>query len=157
TGFEESGQSNQSRRVAALAGITPAVISLMKREQPGQLRMTWEVGIEQSLAGYGLVHGPHRLTGRANASEEQLVRRLRAALIGLGPVFSAFGLYLSSRADLLRASECLELAMIPDQSSPLTLHEVLEVVAQELGYDVGNAFLRFARKPYCTSLRFQTH
>src|SRR5262249_30008065 len=77
--------------------------------------------------------------------------------IGLGPVFSAFGLYLSSRADLLRASECLELAMIPDQSSPLTLHEVLEVVAQELGYDVGKAFLRFARKPYCSSLRFQTH
>src|SRR5262245_11766370 len=129
----------------------------MKRQQPGHLRMTREVGVQQSLAGYGLVHGLHRLTGGANAIEERLVRRLRAALIALGPIFSAFGLYLSSRADLLSVSECLELAMIPDQSSPLTPHEVLEVVARELGYDVGNAFLRFARQPYCANLRFQTH
>src|SRR5688500_17763493 len=56
--------------------------------------------------------------GRLGA-DEQPMRRLREALIELGPVFAAFGRYLSSRIDLLPRRECLELAAIGDGAEAL--------------------------------------
>ncbi|HEY3568891.1 MAG TPA: AarF/UbiB family protein [Thermoanaerobaculia bacterium] len=66
-------------------------------------------------------------------AEESPGLRLRAALIELGPVFTAFGRYLSSRADLLPESECLILATLPDQRSPLPLESVRELLLLALG------------------------
>src|SRR5687768_14536316 len=56
--------------------------------------------------------------GRLGA-DEQPMRRLREALVELGPVFAGFGRYLSSRIDLLARRDCLELAAIGDRGEPL--------------------------------------
>src|SRR2546423_15563532 len=71
--------------------------------------------IGQCFADFGLARGPRRLRVATAACESPPCRRLRAALTRLGPVFSSFGIYLSSRADLLPVDDCVELSAIPDR------------------------------------------
>src|SRR3954463_12317958 len=68
---------------------------------------------EECLARWGRLRRPRPLAG-SPATEDAFGRRLRGALLELGPVFSAFGLYLASRIDLLAAADSLELAALPD-------------------------------------------
>src|SRR3954470_11829956 len=74
--------------------------------------------VEECLARWGLLRRPRPLAG-SPATEDAFGRRLRGALLELGPVFSAFGLYLASRIDLLAAADSLELAALPDGGAPL--------------------------------------
>src|SRR4051812_29671706 len=52
--------------------------------------------------------------GRLGA-DEQRAGQMRAALVAIGPVFAAFGRYLSTRVDLLPRRDCAELAAIEDR------------------------------------------
>jgi predicted unusual protein kinase regulating ubiquinone biosynthesis (AarF/ABC1/UbiB family) len=113
--------------------------------------------LEECLARWGLLRRPRPLAGSPAAAEEAFGRRLRGALLELGPVFSAFGLYLASRIDLLTAAESLELATLPDGVPPLPPAEVLERIGVELGAPAEAAFAAVEPEPCESSLLIQAH
>jgi len=97
--------------------------------------------VEECLVRWGLLGRPRSLAGSQAAPPGQpppspatpFGRRLRGALEELGPVFSAFGLYLSSRIDLVAAADCLELSAISARVPALPVAAVRERIASELG------------------------
>lgn len=111
--------------------------------------------IEAVLAEHGLLRGPRRIDGPAGG--EGLAGRLAAALPRLGPGFTAFGLYLGSRPDLLRADECAELSALPDRSEPLSGDEILALATAELGRPPQEVFAAFEEVPRASRLLFQEH
>ena len=82
---------------------------------------------------------------------------LRAVLIELGPVFSTFGRYLSSRVDLLPESDCQVLATLPDQRSPLAPEIVYELLRLELGRPPEQVYTAFDPAPLGSTLIWQEH
>ena len=115
--------------------------------------------IEELLAGFGLLRRPRRLphvidTKVAAASR---TRKLRMVLENLGPVFSAFGRYLSTRSDLLSAEDCVELRAIRDWSAPLHPSLVVSFITRELGHAPQEIFLTFEEKAFQSRLLFQSH
>ena len=111
--------------------------------------------VEEILAGFGLARGPRRLGTRA--CETSRVRSLRTALEALGPVFSAFGIYLSTRADLLPAEDRIELGKIRDWSDPLPPSAARSMVSSELGRAPHEVFLTFGEAALQSRLLFQSH
>jgi ubiquinone biosynthesis protein len=110
--------------------------------------------IEHVFAEAGLLGKP-RNTGPA--AEERFARRLRNALTRLGPTFSELGLYLASRADLLPACDCLELAGLPDRGEPMPASEVQALIAAELGKAPRDLFAAFDAQPLESRLFTQEH
>jgi ubiquinone biosynthesis protein len=113
--------------------------------------------VAQRLAAFGLVRGPRRLMRGASETEEGRARRLRAALESLGPVFASFGLYLSTRVDLLPAPGCLELAAIRDRAAPSSPAAVRSLVAGDLGRAPEEAFSWFDERTFESRLLSQSH
>lgn len=115
--------------------------------------------VEQRLAAFGLARGPRRLLRDAGrgAFEAGRTRRLRAALESLGPVFSAFGLYLSTRVDLLPAPDCLELAAIRDRAEASPPSAVRSLISRELGRAQQDLFFTFEERPFESRLMSQSH
>lgn len=114
--------------------------------------------IAQVLAAHGLSRGPRRLLrGRRLFIEDTYCRRLREALLDLGPVFSCFGIYLSSRVDLLPVSYCLELAAIPDLAVATPIASIRQIIQDTLGRSLEDAFIRFENEPFESRLLFQSH
>jgi predicted unusual protein kinase regulating ubiquinone biosynthesis (AarF/ABC1/UbiB family) len=111
------------------------------RDRAAAARAAERREIEGCLARWGLLGRPRSLAGSPGAPQElprpaaaaPFGRRLRGALEELGPVFSAFGLYLSSRVDLLAAADCLELSAISGQVPPLPVAAVRERITAEIG------------------------
>jgi ubiquinone biosynthesis protein len=89
-------------------------------------------------------------------TSEPPVRRLRALLPELGPVFSAFGRYLSSRPDLLPEADCQELAGVAGGVLPLEPAQVYGLL-QELGRPLPEVFASFEAQPLVANLVFQDH
>jgi predicted unusual protein kinase regulating ubiquinone biosynthesis (AarF/ABC1/UbiB family) len=118
-----------------------------------------QVEIQQCLAEFGLWRGARRLLRNARAAHEQATHceRLRASLIKLGPVFSSFGIYLSSRVDLLPASYCLELSTIPDRGPATPIVAVRELLTREIGCSPDEAYFAFEDEPFECRLLFQSH
>jgi len=115
--------------------------------------------ITQHLTRFGLQSGSRwRLFSHAGVQRrEPHVDRVRMALEGLGPVFSAFGLYMSTRADLLPAQQCLVLSAIPDRAEVTPADEVRNLVEQELGNTLEETYLSFEAEPFESCLLFQAH
>lgn len=91
--------------------------------------------IRQALVDAGLVRAPLRLFGKVDAEVAGRVEVLANALQELGPIFSAFGRHLATRADLLSLGDCSKLAAIPDATPAVSLAEfgtpqVLELLSQ---------------------------
>ncbi len=130
-----------------LGGVPETARSTLKRRRDE---------VAARLAAYGLARGPHRVA-RAAGVEEPRGHRLRAALEGLGPVFSAFGRYLSTRVDLLPAPDCLSLAAIPDRAPPAPPATARDVFRRGLGFAPEEAFPVFEEQPFESRLLSQTH
>ena len=113
--------------------------------------------IEERLAAHGLARGPRRLLRDAVDSETAYIRRLRAVLESLGPVFSSFGLYLSSRIDLLPVKNCIELAAIPNRTDATPPTTVQTVFGQETGCPPEDTFSAFEEEPFESRLFYQAH
>src|SRR5262249_41236808 len=114
--------------------------------------------IEENLAAYGLARGPRRLIREADfAGEGDYGRRLGAVLTRLGPFFSAFGLYLSTRVGLLPVKDCLALAAIPDWAPSMPGGLVWELIGQIAKRDPAQIFSAFEVKPCESRLVFQVH
>jgi ubiquinone biosynthesis protein len=101
------------------------------------------------------VPGPATTPGAA--ADEPAVLRLRAALADLGPLFSAFGLYLSSRPDLLSETDCQLLAALPGHRPPMPTAALHRLLARELGRPPEEAFAAFDPQPGATTLVHQEH
>ncbi len=115
--------------------------------------------IAQHLARFGLQPNSRWwLSSRGRTHRgEPYVHRVRAALEGLGPIFSAFGLYLSTRADLLPVQQCLELSAIPDRAAVTPADAVFDLVEGELGTSLEETYPGFEAEPFESRLLFQAH
>ncbi|MCP4657115.1 MAG: AarF/ABC1/UbiB kinase family protein [bacterium] len=116
--------------------------------------------VERHLVEHGLLRGPSRhlpAQRRQPAEPQELAVRLGPALAALGPVFAAFGRYLSYRADLLPMNDCLTLGEIPDQAPPLPAAEVHEHLAAELDRPHREIFSVFDDEPFESRLFHQSH
>jgi ubiquinone biosynthesis protein len=115
--------------------------------------------IEERLAACGLARGPRRLLHGAGvtAYETSYGCRLRTALESLGPVFSSFGLYMSSRIDLLPVKDCLELAAIADKRDATPPPTVRTLFKRETGRSPEEADLTFQEEPFESRLFYQSH
>jgi ubiquinone biosynthesis protein len=116
-----------------------------------------QLQIEQCLAEYGLAQPRQPLRGESAADDEGRCRRLSAALVSLGPVFSSFGIYLSSRADLLPAKNCLELAAIPDRAEASPINTIWDLIGREVGCAPTEVYAAFDEEPFESRLIFQSH
>ncbi|MGH8070045.1 MAG: AarF/UbiB family protein [Candidatus Entotheonellia bacterium] len=90
-------------------------------------------------------------------SEETHSQRLRQAMASLGPVFSAFGLYLSSRVDLLPVSACLDLALIAGRVEATPISAVRASIAREFGCPLEDIYPVFEEVPSESRLMYQSH
>jgi predicted unusual protein kinase regulating ubiquinone biosynthesis (AarF/ABC1/UbiB family) len=115
--------------------------------------------IEQCLAAFGLMPDLGRFMSRPSGAgfEETHSYRLRKALESLGPVFAAFGLYLSSRVDLLPVNTCLDLALIDNQVEAKPISAVRELIAHEFGCLPEEIYPAFEEVPFESQLMFQSH
>jgi predicted unusual protein kinase regulating ubiquinone biosynthesis (AarF/ABC1/UbiB family) len=78
-------------------------------------------------------------------------------LEALGPVFSAFGLYMASRVDLLLVHDRLELAAIADWAEATPSTTVRELIARETGCSLEGVYSVFEDEPCASQLLFQSH
>jgi predicted unusual protein kinase regulating ubiquinone biosynthesis (AarF/ABC1/UbiB family) len=115
--------------------------------------------VEQCLAAFGFMPDLGRFMNRPSGAgvEETYGYRLRKALESLGPVFSAFGLYLSSRVDLLPVNTCLDLALIASQVEAKPISAVRDVIAHEFGCPPEEIYPTFEEVPFESQLMFQSH
>jgi len=110
--------------------------------------------VERRLAALGLAE---RFPQAVWETAEPPVRRLCAVLPELGPVFSAFGRYLSSRPDLLPEADCQELAGVAGGVLPLEPGRVHGLILQELRRPPEEVFAGFEAQPLAANLVFQDH
>lgn len=135
---------------------------MIRRVQNGIPRPTLKsrkLEIEERLAVCGLARGPRRLLRDAGVADYETTysRKLRMALESLGPVFSSFGLYLSSRIDLLPINNCFELAEIPERTDATPLSLVRTLFSREVGCLPEEAYLIFQEEPFESRLFYQSH
>jgi hypothetical protein len=126
--------------------------------KPGKAARARRRDIEHRLDAFGFVHGLRVHRGGSwprGASSD--ARALRETLRDLGPVFAAFGIYLSSRADLFSPEDCMELARIADPAPPLAFERVCGIVSAECGMPIERIFPQFDSLPLESRLAWQTH
>jgi ubiquinone biosynthesis protein len=84
-------------------------------------------------------------------------RHIREMFDELGPTFVKFGQLLSTRPDILPADIVEELVKLQDRVSPLGPSVVSEVIRQELGLTVDQAFASFETDPLASASIGQVH
>ena len=102
--------------------------------------------VEDCLRAYGV-----------DSTEPIAFARLRECMESMGPLFAAFGLYLSSRLDLLPEALCEELNLIRDERAPMPPDTVRAIFAKDVGCAPERAFLRFDPAPFEVRLFWQGH
>jgi ubiquinone biosynthesis protein len=84
-------------------------------------------------------------------------RHIREMLDELGPTFIKFGQLLSTRPDIVPADVVNELVKLQDEVSPVPFSAVEDVVRQELGISVQQAFESFETEPLASASIGQVH
>jgi ubiquinone biosynthesis protein len=84
-------------------------------------------------------------------------RHIREMLDELGPTFVKFGQLLSTRPDILPLDIVLELVKLQDHASPLDVAVAGEVIRQELGLTLEQAFESFEEQPLASASIGQVH
>ena len=131
-------------------------------DRDGGRRAERRAAVEAVLAEHGLLaapsrRAPGRLAGGGAAPAPDLAPRLRRALSSLGPVFAAYGRYLSARPDLLPPRDCLELAGVPDRAEPCGADELRAALLRELGRPIEAVLRELEEEPEESRLLFQVH
>ena len=89
----------------------------------------------------------------ADATAERLADDLEA----MGPTFIKLGQLLSTRVDLLPKAYTDALSRLQDRVAPFPYDEVAEIIAEEIGTDIGHAFQSFERHPLAAASLGQVH
>jgi hypothetical protein len=114
--------------------------------------------IEERLAQAGLPVLPEAEAPRAIDPDRQArLRRFRAVLADLGPVFTAFGRYLSTRLDVLSGDDSRELASLPDATAPMSEAALRARLQSELGPERVRYFAEIEGAPVEATAATQTH
>ena len=90
-------------------------------------------------------------------TDPERCRRFRLCIENCGPLFAAFGRYLSSRLDLIPALLRQELARISDIAAPTPPAQVREICCRELGRPPELAFRQFDPEPFRSHFFSQAH
>jgi ubiquinone biosynthesis protein len=115
--------------------------------------------------GFGYFLRRHRLGDLVPWGEREQVeasatdrgRRLREMLDELGPTFVKFGQLLSTRPDVVPPDIVAELRGLQDSVKPFAFGQVREVLEEELGLTVEQAFLEFDELPIASASIGQVH
>ncbi len=83
--------------------------------------------------------------------------RIRKTLEKLGPVYVKFGQALSTRRDLLPGDIADELVKLQDQVPPFSSEVARQVIEQELGMSIAEAFAEFDSEPMASASVAQVH
>lgn len=94
---------------------------------------------------------------RAKDVSEPIGKRLRLALIELGPIFIKFGQAVSTRRDLLPPDIADELAELQDKVPPFPAEEAVEILNESYGKSVDDVFSRFDKEPLAAASIAQVH
>jgi ubiquinone biosynthesis protein len=94
---------------------------------------------------------------RAKDVSEPLGKRIKLALIELGPIFVKFGQAISTRRDLLPPDIADELAQLQDRVPPFPAAEAIAILEKAYGKSVDSIFARFDREPFAAASIAQVH
>jgi predicted unusual protein kinase regulating ubiquinone biosynthesis (AarF/ABC1/UbiB family) len=131
--------------------ILPLKASNLQTTPYGRVLPDWHPGFAAFPGG----HQGHQRS--APGSTQNRTHSLRLRLQKMGPLFSVFGLYLSSRIDLLPLEECQELSRIPDSAEAIPFAETREQIVKELGAPIEELFLAVEPMPQESRLRTSSY
>jgi len=94
---------------------------------------------------------------RSGDRTEPLGKRIRLALLELGPIFVKFGQAVSTRRDLLSPDMADELAMLQDRVPPFPAEQAIEIMEKAYGKSVHEVFSRFDEEPFAAASIAQVH
>ena len=94
---------------------------------------------------------------KAKDISDPLGKRIRMALIELGPIFVKFGQAVSTRRDLLPPDIADELAMLQDRVPPFPADEAIAILDKAYGKSVDEVFARFDKEPFAAASIAQVH
>lgn len=83
--------------------------------------------------------------------------RIRKVLEELGPIYVKFGQALSTRKDLLPDDIADELVKLQDQVPPFPAEQAQQIIEQQLGQKITDAFANFNHKPLASASVAQVH
>ena len=125
--------------------------------QVSQSRFQSQTDVDRCLQRLNLRDGAKRRPWFQAEKEERRSGRITSALRDLGSVCVAFGLYLSTRNDLMPTLDCRELASLPDMAEPMSTVEVEHLIGDQLGCPSAQTFLYFDFQPFASRLVSQSH
>ncbi len=131
-----------------------------RRRTLGRLREIAQVATKH---GFGYVfsrRGAPEADGLEGETAEERAtrgRRLRETLEELGPTFVKFGQLLSTRPDVVPPDIIAELRKLQDEARPEPFEAVRQVVEEELGLTLEQAFESFDREPIGSASVGQVH